>query len=166
MEDLTSAETLELEEDLRFQQGEWHAARVLWVVLILLMAATALGLFGNGPLSRARAQAPAGGLWVEYPRFARFGTSERFEVHTRPGPDGLARVSMSRSLLDRLLVVHITPRPRSATVTAEGVEYQFDVQPAPDTPIVFEVQSSRAWVARGRIRSGRDAVQIEELIYP
>ena len=66
---------LQIDENLQFQQREWRTSRAAWIVLLLTMAAMALGLFGNGPLSEARAGEPGDALWVEYSRFGRFGAT-------------------------------------------------------------------------------------------
>ena len=60
---------LEISQDLTFQRRSWIVQRVGWVMLALLILAALGGLFGPGPLSRARAGPHDGPLWVEYQRF-------------------------------------------------------------------------------------------------
>ncbi|HEU4345558.1 MAG TPA: hypothetical protein VFU31_28750, partial [Candidatus Binatia bacterium] len=48
-----SKRSLEIEEDLRFQERAWVVQRVGWGVMLLVIVATAAGMFGEGALSSA-----------------------------------------------------------------------------------------------------------------
>lgn len=158
--------TLELEEDLSFQRRQWRASQVLWMVLVGTMIATALGVFGNGPLSSARAGAPDGPLRVEYERVVRFGASVRLVVRARPRPDGAVQFTIDQSLLQAFRVQDVTPPP-SATALGDGsVEYRFQANTSAPSTIVFEMQPAALWSVHGQIRSPDGAVQLRQFILP
>lgn len=165
--ELQQHRSLELEEDLEFEQVEWRTARITWFVLIALMAATLTGLFGGGPLSDASAADPSGGLRVEYPRFARYGASLRLVVHARPGPDGRLPVTFSPALVRAYRVQQITPAPARSHALGEAVEYIFEVEPGtPGAAMIFELQSTRRWLLSSEVRSGDRSVSLTQFIYP
>ena len=157
--------TLDLDEDLPFQRREWRASRLLFGLLLLLMLATAIGLFGNGPLSHLRVDA-ADGLTVEYDRFGRFGAATRVTVHTRAGADGTTEVALSRSLVENFLITQIVPTPAETELTADAILHRFNARPESRTPIIFDLQPQRRWVITGEIRSGSDSVPLTYFIYP
>jgi len=63
---------LQINEDMEFQRRSWIVQRVGWLVFALVILLAALGLFGDGILSDAKAGQEEGALWLEYPRFKRF----------------------------------------------------------------------------------------------
>jgi hypothetical protein len=158
--------TLELEEDLPFQKRQWRASQMLWLVLVAIMAATALGVFGNGPLSRARAEDPDGPLQVEYERVARFGASVRLVVRARPRADGTVQFRIDRSLLHAFRVQDVTPTPSAAALVDGGVEYRFQANTSGTSAIVFEMQPAAHWSVQGWIRSPDGAVRLRQFILP
>jgi hypothetical protein len=166
MAEVTRPDGLELDEDLPFQKRQWRASRMLWLVLVALMAATALGVFGNGPLSRAEAGDPDGPLHVEYERVARFGASVRLVVRTRPQADGTVQFRIDRSLLDAFRVQDVTPPPSAAALADDGVESRFQAHTPRTLAIVFEMQPAARWSVQGRIQSPDGAVRLRQFILP
>ena len=55
---------LELNQDLAFQYREWAVQRGSRWVLAVFVIAAALGAFGGGPLTHARAGAPGSPVWI------------------------------------------------------------------------------------------------------
>lgn len=166
MVQLRSRQALDLDRYLSFHRHEWRASRALWIFLLLLMLATGLGLFGNGPLSRRRTEISPGGLAVEYDRFGRFGASMRVVAHVPVQADRSATLVISRSLLDAFLVQQITPAPAATDVASDAVTYRFDAPPAAHLPVVFEVQPRVRWNVQGFIGAGDERVRLRHFIYP
>lgn len=166
MVQLKSRRSLDLDEHLSFHRHEWRASRVLWVLLLLTMLATGLGLFGNGLLSRTRREASQDGLSVEYDRFGRYGASMRLLVDVPAPPDGRVAIEISRSLIDAFLVQHITPAPSATELTAGGAIYRFDAAPGARMPIAIEVQPRQRWRVEGSVTAGRERVVLRQFIYP
>src|SRR5919106_6001727 len=75
-------ESLQIDQDLAYQQREWLVERVGWIVMLLLIVAAAAGIFGNGVLSRASVS-DGKQLRIEYERFAHYLTPTSLKVHMR-----------------------------------------------------------------------------------
>jgi hypothetical protein len=166
MADVRRVRTLELDEDLGFQRSEWRASRLTLAGLLSVMLAAGLGLFGNGPLSRARAGDPTGALWVDYDRFVRSQAATRLSIHARPNAHGSVHFTVSRSFLDAYRVMQVTPNPDSARVVPEGVEYRIGADPSGGGPVIFDVQPVQRWLVQGEIRSPQGSVRLRQFIYP
>lgn len=157
---------LEIQQDLEFQKKEWRAARITWVVLLTIMVATLLGVFGKGPLSKAEASDSAGAFRVEYQRFGRFGASMRLLVFAPPGPDSSVRFALDGALLRSFQVKTITPRPSMELLLGDGVEYRFDGAPDQHAPVIFELQPAARWFVSGSVRTVGARVQFRQFIHP
>jgi hypothetical protein len=157
--------TLQVVEDLRFQQREWRAGTITWVGLIAIMAATVAGLFGNGPLSRARSGGPSDPIRVEYARFSRFGASQRLVVHLRTPEGGEPTLVMGRALADAFRIVQVTPPPVTVRLLVDGLEYRFNAAPE-GAAIVFELQPARRWLVRSAVRAGGAEARVTQFVYP
>jgi hypothetical protein len=159
------ARTLQLDEDLPFQRREWRTATVLWFILLGLMLATGLGLFGNGPLSHGQAGQPGGELWIDYERFARFGEPNRLIVHARPQPEGTIQLRISRSLVEAFAITAVTPEPISQQLDADGLKYRWSGAGVP-AEIVFDLEPIRRWQVEAVVGSPSRTVQFSQFIYP
>jgi hypothetical protein len=158
--------TLELEEDLQFQQWQWRIASALWLSLVALMIAAALGLFGGGVLSRARGGVPDGPLWAEYERVARFGATAPLTVHARTGADGSIRITFDSALLRAFRVRDVTPPPAAAVIVTDGVEYRYQAPGQGVAVLAFELDPAERGLVRGEIRSAGTSVRLTQLILP
>jgi hypothetical protein len=158
--------TLELEEDLQFQQWQWRIASALWLSLVVLMIATALGLFGGGLLSRARGGVPGGPLWAEYERVTRFGATAPLTVYARTGADGTIRITFDSELLQAFRVRDVTPPPDAAVMVTNGVEYRYQAPGTGVAVVAFELDPVERGLIRGEIRSPASSVRLTQLILP
>ena len=129
------------------------------------MLAIALGVFGNGPLSHARAGDPSDAVWVEYERFVRFGTSQRITVHVHGQSDGTVRFVLGDPMRNAFRIIDTTPEPLATTIASDGIEYQFKAQSSQST-VVIELQPTRRWFIEAMISSPDAAVTFVQLVYP
>ena len=60
----------DFDQVMRHHYAAWRAERVAWCVMALVLLATLLGAFGDGPLSDARVGSPRT-FTVEYDRLLR-----------------------------------------------------------------------------------------------
>jgi hypothetical protein len=166
---------LEIDQDLTFQRREWIGERVGWAVLVLIVLAASLGLFGSGPVSRATAEAP-GRLRVEYARFARSQTSETLTVHLESAATaaGEVRVALDREYLERSRVESVVPQPLRVEGRADRLVYVFRAaRPGEPLAIAFLLHPERLGVSRGRVslepvRAADQPVELafRQLVYP
>lgn len=161
---------LEIDQDLAFQEREWRAERVGWVVLVVVMVVALGGLFGKGPLSWTTVTTPGGALRVSYERFGRRGGPQELTVRARArsAERGSWHVEVSRDYLASLEVTSITPQP-DATGTVEGaVRYRF-AQAAPDADleVVLAVTPRAVWSQRGEVRlAGGRPARVSQFFFP
>jgi len=154
---------LEIEEDLEFQQREWHAQRVAWIGLALLAISAVFGLFGTGPLSDSIVGTD--GLELRYERFGRFErlTRLRFEL----GGEGheTTRLSIGRAYLDAVQIEHITPAPAKVEARPDRLVYEFPRQgPA---AITFYVKPDTFGLISGEAQVEHAApLTFKQFIYP
>jgi hypothetical protein len=131
---------------------EWHVQRVAAVVLLALLVAIALGLFGRGgPLSTV-ALGSDERLQVEYERFLRYHSPDQLRLQAQAPAVGTLRLIMAGDYVRDLKIERITPRPLQELVLDGDLVLTFDVahgQPLHAT-IHFTPQSYgplRGWLA-------------------
>jgi hypothetical protein len=158
---------LEIAEDMPFQERVWRLQRVGWAVFALIVAASALGLFGAGPLSSATAE--QGPLRVEYQRFERFETSGSFDVRVAPGAAGATlELSLPHEYLRHVEVTTVSPQPREVRDGGDRLTYEFVLQDdgAPAW-ITFHVTPRRPGPLRVWVGLGDEPpVEFTQFVYP
>lgn len=104
---------LQINHDPSFQRREWAVQRFGWYALTIFVIAAALGLFGSGPLSRARAGDDH--LNVEYERFVRRGAPTRLRISSGTSPGTRPELRIAEPYFDDVRIHAIVPEP-------EGIE--------------------------------------------
>lgn len=144
--------------------------RVGWTGFALLLVASLLGLFGNGPLSRAQAGEP-GTLLLHYERFQRASapTEYRFDASPALARDGRLRLRFDERLLEEVELQSVVPEPETVRTGPGYTEFEFSL--APDTGdaarIVFQFHPSTFGRVRGRITTaGAPPLAIDQLVLP
>ncbi|MDI1442825.1 hypothetical protein [Polyangium sp. 6x1] len=119
MVEIKRAGDLETSEDLAFERTSRRVRRVARSLLYVFVLLAALGLFGDGPLSHARAGHESG-FFVRYERFARVDGTTRFQIHPHPGSSAAPRrLFVSTSLFERGHVEQFVPEPASVEIAAD-----------------------------------------------
>jgi hypothetical protein len=116
---------LEIDQDLTFQQREWQVQRVAWVVMALIIASAALGLFGNGLLSAATAGDPDGPISVEYERFVRHDGRASFTVRIsadQVSGDSVA-IWIAADYMADLEIEQMSPEPQEVRTDGDRLVY-------------------------------------------
>lgn len=101
--------------------------------MIAVSISALLGLFGNGPLSTARAGSDETGLRIDYERFLRQGSPGIVEVNFGAAalrPDSTAEIWIDRKWLDEMEVRRITPEPESSLLEGDRIVYTFRLDPS------------------------------------
>lgn len=145
------AGSLEISQDLAFQQREWRVQRLLWAVLALLLGLGLVGVFGSGPVAHATAEAP--GLAVAYERIARKRAPHelRFVVDPSALPAGGMALWIDAALLDKLDIQRITPEPDAERAGPDRVVFAIDVADAAGpVEVVIDVEPSEPGGFAGR----------------
>ena len=115
--------TLEIDEDLHFQQKEWFFQRIGVGVLVLFVVAALLGFTGmGGPMSRGEAGESGGPLHVEYERFVRRGGMSTVTLHLRSAP-GDVRFWVSTRYFEHVRIESVAPAPELVSVETDRHVY-------------------------------------------
>jgi hypothetical protein len=156
-------------EDLAHERAVWKVEHWGWAAFALVLLASLIGLFGDGPLARATAGRPNSMLWVEYDRFVRCHAPATLKVHLRPsGNNSLPALWVARNFLERVEVEHISPEPERIKAAGESLIYIFDVMRTNEkTLVTFQLKPTdcgNASVSLGLVDGPQ--LQFTQFIYP
>lgn len=154
---------------MRHHRAAWRVERIGWTVMALLLAATLLGAFGDGPLSHARSGS-AQGLSVEYDRLLRSSAPAlyRFEANPSLARDGVIRLRFDGALIENMELESIVPEPEAQEAGPGFTEFAFRVAPG-DRPAKFDFRFRPATFGHrtgGVSVAGAEAVRINQFVYP
>jgi hypothetical protein len=153
---------------LAFQRREWAVERTAWAVGLALLAAAALGLFGDGPLARRTASTPDGRLAVDFDRFARAQAPTTLRVRVEPpAAVGALRLALDRAYVEGVDVERVVPRPQRVETGGEWITWVFEVPAPGPATIVFRLQHEGPGRPTARLRLGDGpALAFTALVYP
>ncbi|GAA5514425.1 hypothetical protein Dcar01_03180 [Deinococcus carri] len=135
---------LELSQDLDFHRREIRGEKIGWAVMLLVVLAALLGLFGSGPLSTGEARTPDGRLEAEYNRFARYMAPAELRLTFRPEAvrEGQVQVWLSRDYLQHMVIQKVIPEPDSVQLDGPRLIYTFNVRQGTQSgDLVFELET-------------------------
>jgi hypothetical protein len=153
-------------ERTRCFRRAWVFERVGWIVMAAILVAAAVGLFGHGWLSDAKAGA-GDELVVDYSRFGRAHSPIELAV------EWLARgqeptLWISRPYLDEFEITEIRPTPSAVTLEPDRIVYAFrSGTPEARLAVTFMLKAEHGGRYRGRIGAGDGpAVEIRQFLVP
>jgi hypothetical protein len=152
--------TLELDERVDLHKKGWVIQRVLWIVYGLFIIVAALGLFGNGPLSKVKKN--AGKSFIEFERFARYSNITELKIFAQP-VNGSNKVVFPIKYLQDFQVEKIIPQPESQNIKADQLIYVF-----PNSPvnIAFEFKPEKVGMIESEIQINQTNIKLSQIIYP
>ncbi len=169
MDEIRRVGSLEIAQDLQFEEHQWRVQRIAWCALFLILGAGLLGLLGSGWLSHA--ETTSGPLALEYDRLARQRAPTYLRLRIDPAPnapeDDIA-IWIDRVFLDRILVERFEPEPVEMEAGEERVVYHF----VPDDPtrpaeITLRYQPIEPGLVSWRLGIVDDAeLAASQVIYP
>lgn len=169
MTDQKQIGSLELSEDMQFQESEWKFERAGWVTGLIVLLLALAGLFGSGPLSNAAAQDD--GLLVRYDRFTRFQAQSQLEFELEPDLISEGRVSIwvSRQFLEMNQIEQISPQPENVQLLSDRIRYEFQIAET-DQPVgvQFRITPERIGLIQGSAgeESQNRAIVFHQFVFP
>lgn len=160
--------SIELSEDLSFQRRQWRWQRAAWMLAGAIVGAGLLGLFGEGPLSTARAVSADGALSVDYERFVRREAPSRIVVTAAPGTtDRSLDLHLRASRMETLRIVAVEPAPQEALAGDGARRYRFGrLSTGAPARILYVVESAVPGLQRLRIGVGGSEVGFWRFTFP
>jgi len=138
---------LQIDQDVEFQLREWRMERMGWVALAGFVVAAAVGVFGDGPLSRASASDDSGQLVIRYERFVRASASSELhlQVVASAANSGEITIWADPAYLGDVEVSSIVPEPKRVEQHGRHIVYVFAVAAtAEPSEIAFRYKPARA----------------------
>jgi hypothetical protein len=145
---------LQIGQDLRFQRRSWAVERVGWIIGGLILIAALLGLFGPGPLSKARTASADKGLSVEYHKFERYQAPVhlRIDIDGKAATNGQIELWLNRAFINALEIKHIDPEPQSVEIREDKFVYSFKAnQPVPSAQVCFHFEPNKFGKTRAHV---------------
>jgi hypothetical protein len=113
--------TLQIEESISLHEKGWIIQRVGWVVVIAIVIAGILGVFGEGPLSKE--EPVSGNIKAKYERFFRFEAEMKIVVES--SADHISQISFPQHYLKNFKILRFVPEPDNNITAAGEVIYNF-----------------------------------------
>ena len=162
--------SLDIDVDEQFQRREWRAERVGWALMLALVIAGMLGVFGEGWLSQTSTEVVGGRLRVDYERIARHGSPASLRVALAPGAvaTGVALVWLDREYLEGVEVEGIEPQPDASWVARDRVVFAVRLSnPADSAYVTFTLTPDDFWSRSVRVGlDGGPSVAFRQFVLP
>lgn len=169
MKSASRRDRFEVHDDLAFQRKTWRFERIGWVAMGCIVLTAALGLTGEGWLSRTTVT-DDDGLRLEYERFLRVQAPVVFRLRIGPGSvaDGALALRLDTNFVKDFDIERVVPEPAEWRLTPEGLELRFAADGAGPLGIVsFRVQPQHHGPGTAAMGiSGRQPVQLRYFVYP
>jgi len=162
--------SLEIDTDEEFQRREWRVERVGWGLMLALVVAGILGLFGEGWLAQTSTEVVGNRLRVDYERIARHGSPATLRVALAPGAisTGVALVWVDREYLEGVDVHGIAPQPDASWIARDRVVFAVRIDnPADSAYVTFSITPDNFWSRPVRVGlDGGPSVAFRQFVLP
>lgn len=169
MSGLKQVGTLQIDQDLPYQQKFWVIQLAGWIVFLMLLLAAALGLAGGaGPLNQSSVD--NGQIEVKYQPFARRVAPTDIDVTLKSLAGSTAQLMVQRDFLNEYQIQKITPEPSSVKAGDDMLIYEFSVpEGATSLGVSFALEPDAKTIGStsGGIGQTREAlILIRQFVYP
>lgn len=159
--------SLQVEEDLQFQERAWVFQRVGWGVMLLLIVAAIAGVFGEGALSSATV-GDGKQLKIEYERFVHYLAPTVLKIHTQAGPeDKNLHVKINNYFMQAVKVENVVPQPASVETGDGWLSYNFTVDRPGQITIRFDLTPETIGWLSATVNGGNGKpLSFRQFVYP
>jgi hypothetical protein len=154
---------LEIEEHPQFERVWRMLQTIIFGVLMLLVVAALLGLFGSGPAAFARSE--DGYARVKFQQFASARSQSRLQVEVPNPASAHISVWIDRDLARTMGIETVKPSPIASVVEASGTRYLFPAG-AGGGAIEFSAKPMEPGFSRGTIMVDGRSHSLHQLIWP
>jgi hypothetical protein len=153
--------SLQLDERIKMQENGWKAQAAGLVFILGLVLAAAIGLFGNGLVSKKRLAKNA--AEIEYQTFYRFEARMELKIKTRNATDGIL-ISFPNSYLQHFEIESILPEPSSTKFHNDKLLYFFDGED--NINVTYYLIPRKVGSVEGSIQVGENQFPLNHFIFP
>jgi hypothetical protein len=153
--------SLDMEDEIDLHKKGWVVQRVGWIILVLILIAASLGLFGNGLLSKS--SAGERNAIIYYERFARFESQTELNLQVQNVADGV-EVRIPQSYIHSMEVEKVIPEPTRQRLEPDYLVLFFDAKGSASLSVVFNPE--RTGTVAAVIEVNGERIPISHFIYP
>jgi hypothetical protein len=153
--------TMDLDDKIDLQIRGWKVQRISWVVILALMLAAGLGVFGEGIISKKVVD--LGNAQVKYDRFFRYEAEMMLQFAVTNSADSTL-ISFDQQYLKNFRIEQIVPEPRENFTRAGKVYYVFNGSPPMN--IAYYLVPEQTGSTKGEVGVNNTNFQLSQFIYP
>jgi hypothetical protein len=154
---------LEIEEHLDAHRQGFAVQKIGLLLLLAIVTAGALGVFGDGWLSTKSVSLPFG--LVEFQKFHRHEANMMLTVSFLKSDNNQVTVSFPSSYLKSFEIKTITPDASQVDLRGDRVDYTF-AGDATNAIINFSIVPHKIGNVKGQIEVNKSPVELTHFIYP
>jgi len=163
--------TLQLETDNQrtFQEREWLAETIGWLLMGLVAVVALLGLLGPGLLSYRNATSSDGELALEYYAVERFDSPAELRIDAQRSKTDQSpmRLVVSRSFRDAIELLSIVPEPLQVESSGTDLVFVFASKSSGSERIVLRYKSAiRGWLSAKIGIENLPALEFQQFVLP
>ena len=152
---------LQMDEQIRMQENGWKFQAIGLVLMFVLVLAAAIGLFGDGLVSKTKQNIDA--IEIEHERFHRFEAKMPLKITARDNDGGMT-VSFPTTYLESFEIESILPEPNGNRFDAGKVRYDF--RGKDEMSVIFYLIPRKRGSIQGTIEVNNTRFAINHYIFP
>jgi hypothetical protein len=156
---------MEVDDDPVLQRRESLLQRIAWPLLYALLLAIALGLLGDGPLSRTTVSAQEG-VTLDYPRFARRQAEQTLELSVMATSPRVV-LQVDNRWLQQVNLEQVVPQPAEVRADGDGTRLVFHATPGAVLQVQLRLKPSHPGRLPGRFSvDAGPPLAFSQFVYP
>jgi hypothetical protein len=153
-----------VENHVEFERKWFRFCKLMWILLLCLLAASVTGLSGGGgPLAKRTSRRE--GLEATWERIVRARSQARV-AFTIEAPSGAAQLTISGGMVESSVLRDITPQPKSVIAGRDSLTLVYDVEPGSAATVRMTQAIESPGVLRSRVESGNASLNLEQIVLP
>lgn len=151
---------LELNEHLSLHKKGWVIQTIGWIIIITIMVAGALGVFGGGILSKQRPS--SGYIETEFERFFRYESEMKILIESG---EHISNISLPQQYISSFRIVRFEPQPINNNTSGSDVVFNF--LPANNRLVTIYLVPKAYGNISGTMKvNGTNNIVLHHFIYP
>jgi hypothetical protein len=156
---------LQIEQDLAYQKRAWFVQRIGWAVMMVVVVATAAGLFGDGVLSNASVGNDE--FRIEYKRFPHYLSAAPLTIRAQNNSNDDLQIRISSAFLEAMKLDSVVPQPESVQAGPGWLNYTFKTAAPGQILVRFNITPEQTgWVTGTVTCENRQSLSFWQFVYP
>jgi hypothetical protein len=163
-----SKKSLEIDENLAFQEREWRWERIGWILIALVLTAGVTGVFGHHPVTRVTNQTSNRQIVIDYERFGRNDSASEIIIHVTSNPhaDKTVYLWINADYLDSINVTTISPWPVRGEAREGERAFVFQTDGTAFS-VILSIQFHTIGLLHGRVKvNEQEVLSLTHMVWP